>query len=148
MLARLRQRWLRGDGRAPERRCPDDDRVATGRCPVDYTNRAPTGTVNIDCCDRDRRVHPTQSIFFTIESYCGGFDFNCDGTETQQQTALAPAVRRCDYATQSACDGASDPPAWLERVPECGEGGTLLQDCFVRLAADFTHLQLHTSRRD
>ena len=117
-------------GRASERRCPDEDRVATGRCPVDYTNRAPAGTVNIDCCDRDRRVHPTQSVFFTIESYCGGFDFNCDGTETQQQTALAPAVRRCDYATQSACDGAIDPPGWLERVPECGEGGTLLQDCF------------------
>jgi hypothetical protein len=124
-------------GRAPERRCPDPDRVAVGRCPVDYTNRAPVGAGNIDCCDRDRRAFPSQSIYFTIPSYCGGFDFNCDGVSTRQFTTVVD-TGRCDlYPTQATCDGARVAPQWLMDVPDCGVGGILSPGCFWFLSVDF-----------
>lgn len=133
-------------GRPSERRCPDEDRARVGRCPVDYTNRAPTGMTTVDCCDRDRRVHPDLPpdpmhprvpVFHTIRSYCADpdsdldleFDFNCDGVEQQANTVVADE-NRCTATTESSCNSSLDAPGWLAAVPNCGVGGTLLTGCF------------------
>jgi hypothetical protein len=128
-------------GRPAERRCPDEDRTRFGRCPIDYTNRAPVGTANIDCCDRDHRARPDQTVFFNIRSFCSelNFDFNCDGVSTRQVTAVA-APRRCDYATAAACDAAEEEAAWLMTVPECGVGGILSPGCFWQDLNTFTFM--------
>lgn len=40
-----------------------------------------------DCCDDDYRVFPGQKSFFSAASFCGGYDFNCDGVEDKQDTS-------------------------------------------------------------
>lgn len=117
--------------RSPERQCPDAARTEVGRCPVDYTDRAPVDRLSIDCCDRDRRAYPGNEVFHTFQSYCSelGFDFNCDGALTPQITAVASEVR-CNYPTPATCALAPEGDEWLVAAPPCGVGGTLLTGCF------------------
>ena len=78
----------------------------------------PTGYVanNTDCCDTDAFAYPKPFIF---DSYsfmtaprkgCGGWDYNCDGVETEEF--------RVDTVT-TTCGG------WTTSVPSCGQMGML-----------------------
>ena len=55
---------------------------------------APNGYVSQrgDCDDGDGRVHPGQTQYFDIAAAGGGYDFNCDSSETKQYSATYSCV--------------------------------------------------------
>jgi hypothetical protein len=67
-----------------------------------------------DCCDQDAHVHPGQTSYFTQQGACGGFDYNCDGKETEEYGAAS-----CTWDTFS-CSG----DGFAAPVPGCGDVGT------------------------
>lgn len=138
--------WLDGDNdtyaprsAARVRRCPDPNRPPTfGGCPVNYTNRDPATAA--DCCDAEPRAHPAQTAFWSVaRTTCGGFDYNCDGVETQRWTdttdggectgeASSPTPSSSACMVQSSIQAAN--PEWLSfEPPACGAGGNLLNQC-------------------
>lgn len=84
-----------------------DPKTSTTAC------SAPTGYVSNsgDCCDSDANVHPGQTASFTTADKCGGFDYDCDGTVTQEFTTVATT---CSVAIPACAAG------WTTAVPGCG----------------------------
>jgi hypothetical protein len=69
---------------------------AAGGCPSFYSNR--TG----DCCDSDVRAHPGQhQSYESTRSGCGGFDFDCNNTETRSYGLASGSG--CSATTRTAC---------------------------------------------
>ena len=70
-----------------------------------------------DCYDHNPLAKPGTSgpvTWFTVDRGDGSYDYNCDGVETPQWTA----VQRCPD------DGGSGAPGWVGSPPVCGETGT------------------------
>ncbi|MGA2447324.1 MAG: protease pro-enzyme activation domain-containing protein [Polyangiaceae bacterium] len=73
-----------------------------------------------DCCDLDANAHPGQSQFFAYPDVCGSFDYNCDGTQTQQSNGPTDCFQNgmCVLnSTQTAC-------VWTGLPPDCNGGPT------------------------
>ena len=74
----------------------DSDGFGNPAMSMTVCGAAPTGWVSNskDCCDADANAHPGQTAFFTTADMCGssqvpdGFDYDCDGTDTTQASAL------------------------------------------------------------
>lgn len=67
-----------------------------------------------DCDDSDPDAHPGQTMWFNVPRMSGGFDYDCDGSETLQR----PDVGLCP-------DTSVDPPipgtvGWRFEVAPCG----------------------------
>jgi len=75
----------------------------------------------LDCDDTAPSVFPGQTAFFATPRAGGGFDYDCDGIQTQQ------------FPTTGFCSqfGCSNPgKVWTgTSVPQCGALGNLLQSC-------------------
>jgi hypothetical protein len=80
---------------------------------------APTGYVAVsgDCCDTDGTAHPgvAATSWFTKPNACGSYDYDCDGTTTQEFTVVGSGcvpgpvhLLECDH------DG------WTNAVQTCG----------------------------
>jgi hypothetical protein len=67
-----------------------------------------------DCCDQDAHVHPGDTAYFTTPGACGGYDYNCDGKETEEYGA-----ENCEWSTFS-CSG----DGFAAPIPSCGATGT------------------------
>ncbi len=83
-----------------------------------FCGGAPAGWVanNGDCCDATgagKDVHPGQTAWFMAAGPCGGFDYDCDGSETPQY----PAVGQCT-------DAVSCTPGFTAATA-CGASGNL-----------------------
>lgn len=137
--------WLDVDGdgfadrdRVGEDVCPD----VGGGCPVNYTDVNPA--LRRDCCDADPRAFQGQTQYFDTISFCGNYNFDCDeaGTETPRWGAWVNDSMQdplhepeCLNAfSASACARESEyqaaNPEWLSSdLPECGEGGNLVNSC-------------------
>lgn len=79
-----------------------------------------------DCCDKDGRVYPGQSSFFSSKSACGSYDFNCDSVINQQ----FPDMGKC--SGWPSCPGSLRQgwdPFSVSSVPVCGGGGAFITDC-------------------
>ena len=81
-----------------------------------------------DCCDADGRVHPGQTDWYTGSSggsACGGWDFECDGSELRQYGSTyncytqAGSVPTCYQASLG----------WRNGVPACGTSGSWVTSC-------------------
>jgi hypothetical protein len=85
---------------------------------------APTGYVAIggDCCDSDSAVNPgvPATAWFTTASKCGTFDYDCDGTATQEFPTVATT---CAHSGLFCTDG-----GWTTAVQGCGITGAW-SDC-------------------
>lgn len=95
--------------------------TATSLCgtspPSGYT------TTSTDCCDTDPRAYPGQPSFFsTKRTGCGGFDFDCNGTETKQYTGTTTGC-----GSSESCGRGTN--AWRSEVPACGENGSWSTSC-------------------
>jgi len=67
-------------------------------------------TNNDDCDDRDARAKPGQAQFFdTARLGVGGFDFNCDGSETEQYSEYPGA--RCGFCNTGPTNNVCPSPA-------------------------------------
>ncbi len=72
-----------------------------------------------DCCDSDARAKPGQTAFFgTPRTGCGGFDFNCDGSQSIQfgGANACNSIGSCSTKDRE-CDGTT---GWSGSVPGCG----------------------------
>jgi len=78
---------------------------------------------NEDCCDSDYEANPDASSYRTIETGCGGHDWNCDGEETKQWTNTGS----CGYCLTACC---AEPPGWrYSAEPDCGDYADWVYDC-------------------
>ncbi len=89
--------------------CRDATRGAVGGCPVNFTNRVPTGATNQDCDDLMLAVNPAAS-----ES-CNGMDDDCDGTDDNGFFCASGSTRSC--TTSAACGSLSGSQTC---APDCG----------------------------
>ena len=93
---------------------------------------APAGFVESDddCDDGDGQAFPGQTMFFTSPRTSGGFDYDCDGAQTQQHTGTSSlsACSSCACPVGFCCSGVC--AGWLSAVPGCGMTSTWRQtDC-------------------
>jgi hypothetical protein len=75
-------------------------------------------TNNHDCCDIDDWVYPGRDEPTSWESFCGGWDYDCDGEETKSYTSSGDCSFTCG-TTQG----------WTGSVAACGDSATWLYDC-------------------
>jgi hypothetical protein len=83
-----------------------------------FCGGAPAGWVanNGDCCDAagaGKDVHPGQTAWFTVAGPCGGFDYDCDGSQTPQ------------YPAGGACTDAVSCTPGFTGATACGASGSL-----------------------
>ena len=87
-----------------------------------------TVTNSSDCCDSDPWAYPGAETAFSSEVWCpeGGYDYNCDGSETKSFRTWADCGLTC--GTTQGWTGSS--------LPSCGASATWLYDCDVGLSWD------------
>jgi hypothetical protein len=77
-----------------------------------------------DCCDTDNRAFPGQGSAFTTPNACTDYDYDCNGTEDQQET------RSGNTGCSWNIDGCGGPGwSWVSTVPECGGTAPYWDDC-------------------
>ena len=89
-----------------------------------------------DCCELDTRARPGVKTAQARPTYCGGWDFNCDGSETLQWQQL------CDYDYNAndgkgGCTMTEIQTGWCDDgegsgcvgIPGCGEFGRRASGC-------------------
>jgi hypothetical protein len=98
---------------------------ATCRCP--QAAGGTTATSN-DCDDNAANVMPGQTAYFTMpRPQIGGFDYNCNGTEELEHTALVSATDECKtvfnpFTGAFSCSMGS---GWVDAIPPaCGQSGS------------------------
>jgi hypothetical protein len=73
-------------------------------------------TDSSDCCDTDNQAFPGQTSYFGApRAGCGGFDYNCDGTNTKLLTQTTSYT--CDL-TFHTCNFYN--AGWAGSIPDCG----------------------------
>lgn len=89
-----------------------------------------------DCCDSDGLAHPGQTeSFVNARNGCGGFDFNCDNTETKTfRDVGGGAVINGILSGFQTCGNVASPPCNDQNVtllfsggqaPPCGATGAM-----------------------
>ncbi len=75
---------------------------------------------NSDCCDTDSRARPGQTGSYSDARIgCGGWDFNCDGTETRYYTSTLACVETGSCSSNNQrCTGGTGWPGFI--APACG----------------------------
>ncbi|MGM0558622.1 MAG: hypothetical protein ACQEVA_19710 [Myxococcota bacterium] len=119
--------------------------TGAGDCPIDGEDVEQrwksaseiASTTGEDCDDNDVRAFPGQTAYFASErAEAGGFDFNCDTTETIQWDAIGGSceesglVDGCGLNSDVRCELPSSDEGWdTQDPPECGVTRTWLTDC-------------------
>ncbi len=73
-----------------------------------------------DCYDSNADAFPGQTSFFDADRGDGHYDYDCDGTEEQEE----PDFSSCDYDSDGECsgnDGWYEYYGWAD-IPDCGDG--------------------------
>jgi hypothetical protein len=84
----------------------------------------PFATSSDDCDDTDFRAFPGQTTFFDAPAKGGGFDFNCDGTQTPQYRVNSSKNLRCGICR---CDTGAEVMACLTAPPAFPVGGAIIE---------------------
>jgi hypothetical protein len=86
-----------------------------------------------DCCSTDANARHGQTAYFQVaRNGCGGYDYNCDGAETQQWTAINQTCIPFFCETNSAF-------GWQgSSVPTCNKGGIFVTGCVKATCAAIT----------
>ena len=80
-----------------------------------------------DCFDRSRDARPGQLKFFSRQRGDGSFDYDCDGRETPQTTAVAAGCKSITrFGIPIRCWAET---GWQAGVPACGRDGKWLASC-------------------
>jgi hypothetical protein len=84
-----------------------------------------TSLSSTDCCDTDAKAYLGQAAYSTTpRATCGGFDFNCNGTDDKQPFAAGQC--RC---SNFLCTGCTFLAGWDGNAPNCGEPGIWISGC-------------------
>jgi hypothetical protein len=101
----------------------DSDRDGFGdpAAPVDACGGPPSGSVANadDCCDRDARAFPGEPTYYPSVSACGGFDYDCSGSND----LFSSATSVCSNFISTCFAYFS---GWQGEVPSCGQSGTFV----------------------
>lgn len=103
--------------------------VTTDTCfqPAGYSSVAD------DCDDNDGRAFPGQSQYFSTPRASGGFDFNCDGNESMQNTRVDPQQCICNADECLLSRG------WKSTVPACGDSAEYAKGPIDPMACDIDY---------
>ena len=91
-----------------------------------------------DCCDKNSgTTYPGQSGWFTSPNGCSKFDYNCDGVEQRQDTAVETCECHitCIFEVWGSCwvwgpcDKCKGSPGWKGSPPGCGAAGNYQANC-------------------
>jgi cysteine-rich repeat protein len=102
-----------------------------------WTTRRPADAATTDCFDGNALVRPNQTAFQTTAAAgrpaSVDFDYDCNGTEERQYTALeASSTRTCRSVTGGVAFGCVGTTYWRSTsAPACGASGTLSYCAFV-----------------
>lgn len=88
-------------------------------CDLDCDGAQSLNCGGTDCCDTDSRAFPGQASYFGEARKCGGFDFSCDGKETQRWTAQGDACKWCSLFGWCCADEGD----YTDKPPVCGVAG-------------------------
>jgi hypothetical protein len=95
-----------------------------------WTTRAPNDAASSDCNDANPAVNPGQMTYQTTaipgEPAASDYDYNCDGTETRQNTTIGACMTtgiRCAFTAGWA------PGTTTGAVPECGASAQTIVGC-------------------
>lgn len=87
-----------------------------------------------DCCDTELRAFPGQTTFFATASACGGFDFDCDGSATREDTSANACASSGACATgDRECLGDGE-VGWSGSTPACGASASYVTSCSAMAA--------------
>jgi hypothetical protein len=79
-----------------------------------------------DCDDGNPHAYPGEPTYYTTPRASGSYDYDCDGVETQQTTAVAD----CAYdSVTGTCDVTI---GWALDVPACGAPGDWMSSCLYK----------------
>ncbi|MCB9740358.1 MAG: putative metal-binding motif-containing protein [Deltaproteobacteria bacterium] len=82
-----------------------------------------------DCCDADSKAFPGQTAWYSSTNQCGGYDYNCSGSNEQEFTIVAKPQHICEgFACLDKAECIADPKGWEAAVPACGTNGTWVDD--------------------
>jgi hypothetical protein len=90
----------------------------TANAKVGCDNQSPPSgyvTNNTDCDDTNNNVHPNQTGWFTTPRANNTYDYNCDGTDTEQYTTSYPGAS-CHFCPAPPAPGTTCPAF----QPTCG----------------------------
>jgi hypothetical protein len=76
-----------------------------------------------DCVDASLEAHPGATGWFALPRPDGGFDYDCDGTQTPKSKKLGGL---CTLSSAGECGGVE---GWRTPVPGCGAAGTWQVGC-------------------
>lgn len=119
----------------------DGDGAGTGPAAFYCGINPPAGRsfTNNDCCDSDARAKPGQTQFFTTARLgCGGFDFDCNGSQTPQYVGsnTCHATGGCTAGTLECNDVGST--GWYYAQPACGASSTYVTSCSAQITCGFS----------
>ncbi len=78
-----------------------------------------------DCCDSDEAVPGND--YWDVPTRCGGYDYNCSGTETKEAPVVPP---ECAVVELASCNvGVAENAGWVDAPPACGASGTYQTSC-------------------
>lgn|GEM_PF-6093633 len=85
-----------------------------------------SATVGTDCCDSDANAKPGQTAYFTTtRTTCGGYDYDCSGTEVLDSTGTNATTYACTNPCSGCALNYSVRAGWLTAPPAtCGGSGT------------------------
>jgi len=101
-----------------------------------------------DCNDYDSNVHPGQTMYFTVASTLGSWDYDCDGIEEQQYTDQYFLANEGQYSATASTSCILNPPGWGGSIPSCGVSSQYVSNAFWQYdegaeeAGDYDHLYL------
>lgn len=84
-----------------------------------------TTTNSTDCYDANALAKPGQTAYFTDSRGDGSFDYNCSGTQDKQFTTRTGGC----VGNFSNFECGVNTVGWVGSVPNCGVGGSYLDDC-------------------
>lgn len=89
-----------------------------------YIRKNKMTSTTADCCDSDANAKPGQTSYFTTaRTTCGGYDYNCNSSEEQQNTS-GVSFSTCVDVGGSCGYGTVGNSGWSGSVPACGAAGT------------------------
>jgi hypothetical protein len=87
-----------------------------------------TATNDQDCNDKSKLAFPGAAGWNTVALPGGGFDYNCDGIETREFTALGSGCSGAIFGL--ICDGGNT--GWRGGIAACGETKTWQSGCHTQ----------------
>ncbi|MFO0653372.1 MAG: MopE-related protein [Polyangiales bacterium] len=85
-------------------------------------------SAGLDCCDADARAYPGEPSSFGASAggvACGGWDFDCNGTEERGDTTIA----FCAVGSGSVPVCVFSRAGWNRTAPACGGSGSWVTNC-------------------